>query len=54
VLAAIRGTTQLWLALYATVIARLRLGRIYRVVEAVTGAVLIALGVRLAVQGGRR
>jgi threonine/homoserine/homoserine lactone efflux protein len=46
--------TWLWLALYATAIAKLRLGRIYRVIQAVTGAVLIALGVRLAAEGGKR
>jgi threonine/homoserine/homoserine lactone efflux protein len=40
--------TWLWLALYATAIAKLRLGRVYRAIQAVTGAVLIALGVRLA------
>jgi threonine/homoserine/homoserine lactone efflux protein len=40
--------TWLWLALYATVIAKLRLGRVYRVIQGVTGAVLVALGVRLA------
>jgi threonine/homoserine/homoserine lactone efflux protein len=40
--------TWLWLAVYATAIAKLRLGRIYRMIEALTGTVLIALGVRLA------
>ena len=40
--------TWLWLALYATVIAKLRLGRVYRAIQGVTGAVLVALGVRLA------
>jgi threonine/homoserine/homoserine lactone efflux protein len=40
--------TWLWLALYATVIAKLRLGRVYRVIQGVTGAVLVALGIRLA------
>jgi threonine/homoserine/homoserine lactone efflux protein len=42
--------TWLWLALYATVLARLRLGRVYRAIEALTGTVLIALGVRLAAE----
>jgi threonine/homoserine/homoserine lactone efflux protein len=44
--------TWLWLALYATAIAKLRLGRVYRAIQAVTGAVLIALGVRLAAKEG--
>jgi threonine/homoserine/homoserine lactone efflux protein len=43
--------TWLWLALYATAIAKLRLGRVYRAIQAVTGAVLVALGLRLAVSG---
>ncbi|HET8755345.1 MAG TPA: LysE family translocator [Solirubrobacteraceae bacterium] len=46
--------TWLWLALYAGAIAKLRLGRVYRVIQAVTGAVLVALGVRLAAEGGSR
>jgi threonine/homoserine/homoserine lactone efflux protein len=46
--------TWLWLALYATAIAKLRLGRVYRAIQAVTGAVLVALGVRLAEEGGGR
>jgi threonine/homoserine/homoserine lactone efflux protein len=46
--------TWLWLALYATAIAKLRLGRVYRAIQAFTGAVLVALGVRLAAEGGSR
>jgi threonine/homoserine/homoserine lactone efflux protein len=41
--------TWLWLAVYATAVARLRRGRAFRAIRAVTGSVLIALGVRLAV-----
>jgi threonine/homoserine/homoserine lactone efflux protein len=44
--------TWLWLALYATAIAKLRLGRVYRIIQGVTGAVLVALGVRLAAERG--
>lgn len=33
---------------FGTTLAKLRLGRVYRAIQAVTGAVLIALGVRLA------
>jgi threonine/homoserine/homoserine lactone efflux protein len=43
--------TWLWLAVYASVIARMRLGRVYRAIQAVTGAVLIALGLRVAAEG---
>jgi len=43
-----------WLALYATVVARvgdvLRRGRVRRVIEGAMGAVLVALGVRLAAE----
>jgi threonine/homoserine/homoserine lactone efflux protein len=43
-----------WLVLYATVVARagdvLRRPRIRRSIEAVTGTVLVALGVRLATE----
>jgi len=46
--------TWLWLALYATAVARmgavLRRPRIPRTVEAVTGTVLVALGLRLAIE----
>jgi threonine/homoserine/homoserine lactone efflux protein len=44
--------TWLWLAVYATAVARLPLGRVYRAIQAITGTVLIALGVRLATDGG--
>jgi threonine/homoserine/homoserine lactone efflux protein len=41
--------TGLWLAAYATVLARLQAtARVRRAIEAVTGTVLVALGVRLA------
>jgi threonine/homoserine/homoserine lactone efflux protein len=46
--------TWLWLAVYATAVAKLPLGRVYRVIQAAMGAVLIALGVRLATEGGSR
>jgi threonine/homoserine/homoserine lactone efflux protein len=43
-----------WLVLYATVVARagdvLRRPRVRRSIEAVTGTVLVALGVRLATE----
>jgi threonine/homoserine/homoserine lactone efflux protein len=46
--------TWLWLALYATALARLRdvlrRGAVRRAIEAVTGAVLVALGLRLAAE----
>jgi threonine/homoserine/homoserine lactone efflux protein len=46
--------TWLWLALYATAVARLgntlRRTSIRRAIEAVTGAVLVALGLRLAAE----
>jgi threonine/homoserine/homoserine lactone efflux protein len=46
--------TWLWLALYATALARLRdvlrRGAVHRAIEAVTGAVLVALGLRLAAE----
>lgn len=43
--------TGLWLAAYATVLARLRASRrVQRTIEAVTGTVLVALGVRLATE----
>jgi threonine/homoserine/homoserine lactone efflux protein len=46
--------TWLWLALYATAVARLhavlRRPRIRRAIEAVTGTVLVALGLRLATE----
>jgi threonine/homoserine/homoserine lactone efflux protein len=49
--------TWLWLALYATALARLRdvlrRGAVRRAIEAVTGAVLVALGLRLAVEPRR-
>jgi threonine/homoserine/homoserine lactone efflux protein len=49
--------TWLWLALYATVLARLQnlLSRaaVRRVIEAVTGAVLVALGLRVATEPRR-
>jgi threonine/homoserine/homoserine lactone efflux protein len=49
--------TWLWLALYATVLARLRqaLSRtaVRRAIEAVSGAVLVALGLRVATEGSR-
>jgi threonine/homoserine/homoserine lactone efflux protein len=50
--------TWLWLALYATAVARmhaaLRHPRIRRTIEAVTGTVLVALGLRLATQHAPR
>jgi threonine/homoserine/homoserine lactone efflux protein len=46
--------TLVWLSLYAVVVARagdfLRRARIRRTLEALTGAVLVALGLRLAVE----
>ena len=46
--------TVLWLAAYAVVVARagdvLRRGRVRRWIEGVTGAVLVALGLRLAAE----
>jgi threonine/homoserine/homoserine lactone efflux protein len=49
--------TWLWLALYATMLARLRhvlrRAAVTRAIEAVTGAVLVALGVRVATQPSR-
>ena len=49
--------TWLWLALYATALARLRhllrRGAARRTIEAVTGAVLMALGVRVATEPRR-
>jgi threonine/homoserine/homoserine lactone efflux protein len=49
--------TWLWLALYATVLARLRralrAGVVRRVFEAATGAVLVALGLRLVAEPRR-
>jgi threonine/homoserine/homoserine lactone efflux protein len=48
------GMTFLWLASYAAVVARagdvLRRPRIRRAIEAITGAVLIALGLRIAAE----
>jgi threonine/homoserine/homoserine lactone efflux protein len=50
--------TWTWLALYATAVARmhavLRRPRIRRTMEAVTGTVLVALGLRLATEHGPR
>ena len=50
--------TWLWLALYATAVARmhaaLRRPRIRRTIEAVTGTVLVALGLRLATEHAPR
>jgi threonine/homoserine/homoserine lactone efflux protein len=50
--------TWLWLALYATAVARmhaaLRRPRIRRTIEAVTGTVLVALGLRLATEHSPR
>jgi threonine/homoserine/homoserine lactone efflux protein len=47
--------TWIWLALYATVVARLRdtlrRPRVRRTIEAVTGTVLVALGLRIAAEG---
>jgi threonine/homoserine/homoserine lactone efflux protein len=49
--------TWLWLALYATALARLRhvlrRAAVRRAIEAVTGAVLVALGLRLATEPRR-
>ena len=49
--------TWLWLALYATALARLRVvlrrGAVRRAIEAITGAVLVALGLRLAIEPRR-
>jgi threonine/homoserine/homoserine lactone efflux protein len=49
--------TWLWLALYASALARLRdvlrRGAVRRAIEAVTGAVLVALGLRLAAEPRR-
>ena len=49
--------TWLWLALYATALARLRdvlrRGAVRRAIEAVTGAVLVLLGLRLAFEPRR-
>ena len=46
--------TFVWLTLYAVVIAKagdiLRRGRIRQAIEAVTGTILIALGLRLATE----
>ena len=46
--------TVVWLALYATAVARARglleRGRIRRLVDAVTGVVLVAFGLRLAAE----
>ena len=42
------GTAPKASATSATAIAKLRLGRVYRAIQGVTGAVLVALGVRLA------
>jgi threonine/homoserine/homoserine lactone efflux protein len=43
--------TWLWLAVYATAFARLRASRrVRRTIEAVTGTVLVALGLRLATE----
>lgn len=41
--------TWLWLALYVTAVARIR-PRVRRAIEAVTGTVLVALGIRLATE----
>ena len=44
--------TWLWLAVYATAFARLQASRrVRRTIEAVTGTVLVALGLRLATAG---
>jgi threonine/homoserine/homoserine lactone efflux protein len=51
------GLTWLWLALYATALARLRhvlhRAAVRRAIEAVTGAVLVALGLRVATEPRR-
>jgi threonine/homoserine/homoserine lactone efflux protein len=48
------GMTVAWLALYATIVDRagdrLRRGRIRRALDAVTGTILVALGLRLATE----